>query len=95
MINFVLGKALLSLLFYTNNPYFFTTFPKFLSLVFPSFFVERHLKALGAKSRGVICISMWLVGGSPLTFASQQVSHVLIVPIKSLKIFLAHSVFIN
>ena len=34
-------------------------------------------------------------GGSPLTLASQQVGHVLIVPIKSLKIFLARSVFIN
>ena len=31
---------------------------------------------------GVICISMWPVGGSPLTLASQQVGHVLIVPIK-------------
>ena len=37
---------------------------------------------------------MWLVGGAPLTLASQQVGHVLIVPIKSLKIFLARSVFI-
>ena len=33
--------------------------------------------------------------GSPLTLNSQQVGHVLIVPIKSLKIFLARSVFIN
>ena len=49
--------------FYTNNLYFFTTFPKFLSLLFPYFFVEGHLKAWGLKSRGVICISMWLVGG--------------------------------
>ena len=46
---FCTWKALLSLLFYTNNPYFFTSFPKFLSLLFPYFFVERHLKALGAK----------------------------------------------
>ena len=38
---------------------------------------------------------MWLVGGSQLTLASQQVGHVLIVPIKSLKIFLARSVFIK
>ena len=45
MINFVLGKALLSLLFYTNNPYFFTTISKILSLPFPYFFVEGHLKA--------------------------------------------------
>ena len=52
MINFVLGKALLSLLFYTNNPYFFTSFPKFLSLLFPYFFVEGHLKARGAKKKG-------------------------------------------
>ena len=98
MINFVLGKALLSLLFYTNNPYFFTTFPKCLALLFPYFFVEGHLKAWGGgglKSRGVMWISMWLVGGSPLTFASQQVGHVLIVPIKSIKFFLASSVFIN
>ena len=36
----VLGKALLSLLFYTNNP-----FSKFLSPLFPYFFVEGHLKA--------------------------------------------------
>ena len=95
MINFVLGKALLSLLFYTNNRNFFTTFPKFLSLLFPYFFVEGHLKAWGLKSRGVICIFMWLVGGPPLTLASQQVGHVLVVPIKSLKNFLARSFFIN
>ena len=42
---FVLGKALLSLLFYTDNPYFLTTFSKFLFLLFPYFFVEGHLKA--------------------------------------------------
>ena len=95
MINFLLGKALLSLLFYTNNRYFFTTFPKFLSLLFPYFFVEGHLKVWGLKSRGVICISMWLVGGMPLTLASQQVGHVLIVPIKSFKFFLARSVLKN
>ena len=46
---FVLGKALLSLLFYTNNPYFFTTFFKFLYLLFPYFFVEGHLKACICK----------------------------------------------
>ena len=34
-------------------------------------------------------------GGSPLTLASQQVGHVLIVSIKSLEIFLARSFFIN
>ena len=95
MINFVLGKALLSLLFYINNPYFFTTFPKFLSLLFHHLFVEGRLKAWGLEIRGVICISMWLEGGSPLTLASQKVCHVLIVPIKSLKNFLARSVFIN
>ena len=95
MINFVLGKALLSLLFYTNNPYFFTTFPNFFIATFPHFFVEGHLKTWGLKSRGVIGISMWLEGGSPLTLASQQVCLVLIVPIKSLKFFLARSVFIN
>ena len=67
--------------FYTNNPYFFTTFLKLLLL----HFVEGHLKAWGLKSRGVICFSMWLVVGSPLTSASQQVGHVLIVPIKYLK----------
>ena len=96
MINFVLGKALLSLLFYTNYPYLLLLFPNFIA-TFPHFFVEGHLKAWGEglKSRGVICISMWLEGGSPLTLASQQVCHVLIVPIKSLKFFLAHSVFIN
>ena len=32
-------------------------------------------------------------GGSPLTWASQQVCHVFNVPIKSLKIFLTRSVF--
>ena len=92
MINIVLGKTLLSLLFYTNNRYFFTTCPKFLSLLSSYFFVEGHLKAWGLKSRGVICISMWLVGGPTLTLASQQVGHVLIVPIKSLTIFLTRSV---
>ena len=44
-MNFNLGKALLSLLFYTNNPYFFTTFSKFVSLLFPYFSVDEHLKA--------------------------------------------------
>ena len=34
---FVLGKALL---FYTNNPYFFTTFPKFLSLLYTFFLLK-------------------------------------------------------
>ena len=54
-MNFELGKALLSLLFYTDNPYFYTPFfPKFYSY----FFVEEHLKAclyvfmnIGKKSR--------------------------------------------
>ena len=44
-MNFVLGKALLSLLFYTDNPYFFTTFSKILPLLFPYFSVDGHLKA--------------------------------------------------
>ena len=44
-MNFIFGKALLSLLFYTYNPYFFTTFSKFLSLLFPYFSVDGHLKA--------------------------------------------------
>ena len=44
-MNFIFGKALLSLLFYTDNPYFFTTFSKFLSLLFPYFSVDGHLKA--------------------------------------------------
>ena len=81
MINFVLGKALLSLLFFTPIiPTFSLLFPNF----YRYFFVEGHLKAWGLKSRGVICISMWLVkgGGAPLTLASQQVDHVLIVPIR-------------
>ena len=37
-MNFVLGKALLSLLFYTDNPYFFQIF-------IPYFSVNVHLKA--------------------------------------------------
>ena len=49
MIDFVLGKALLSLLFYTNSPYLFHYFSQFLLLLFPHFFVEGHLKALGLK----------------------------------------------
>ena len=32
-------------IFYTDNPYFFTTFSKFLSLLFPYFSVDGHLKA--------------------------------------------------
>ena len=44
-MNFIFGKALLSLLFYTDNPYFFTIFSKFLSLLFPYFAVDWHLKA--------------------------------------------------
>ena len=44
-MNFIFGKALLSLLFYTDNPYFFTTFSKFVSLLFPYFSVDGHLKA--------------------------------------------------
>ena len=49
-MNFVLGKALLSLLFYTDNPYFFTTFSKFVPLLFPYFFVDGHLKACKRQS---------------------------------------------
>ena len=45
VMNFLLGKALISLLFYLDNPYFFTTFSKFVSLRFPYFFVEGYLKA--------------------------------------------------
>ena len=44
-MNFIFGKALPSLLFYTDNPYFFTTFSKFFSLLFPYFSVDGHLKA--------------------------------------------------
>ena len=44
-MTFIFGKALLSLLFYTNNHYFFTTFSKFLSLLFPYFSVDGHLKS--------------------------------------------------
>ena len=44
-MNFELGKALLFLLFYYDNPYFFIIFSKFLSLLFHYFFVEEHLKA--------------------------------------------------
>ena len=44
-MNFIFGKALLSLLFYIEYPYFFTTFSKFLSLLFPYFSVDGHLKA--------------------------------------------------
>ena len=44
-MNFILEKALLSLLFNSYNPYFFTTFSKFLSLLFPYFSVDGHLKA--------------------------------------------------
>ena len=45
VMNFIFGKALLSLLFYTDNPYLFTTFSKILSLLFPYFSVDGHLKA--------------------------------------------------
>ena len=45
VMNFIFGKALLSLLFYNDNPYFFTTFSKILSLLFPYFSVDGHLKA--------------------------------------------------
>ena len=44
VMNFIFGKALLFLLFYTDNSYFFTTFSKFLSLLFPFFSVDGHLK---------------------------------------------------
>ena len=44
-MNFVLGKVLQSLLFYIDNPYFFTNFSKLLSLLFPLFSVAGHLKA--------------------------------------------------
>ena len=73
-------KALLSLLFTSIIPTFSLLFPNF----YRYFFGCRALESLGGglKSRGVICISMWLVGWSPLTLASQQVGHVLIVPIK-------------
>ena len=35
MMNFELGYAIVSLLFYIHNPYFSTTFSIFLSLLFP------------------------------------------------------------
>ena len=44
-MNFIFGKALLSLLFYTDNLYFFTTFSIFVFLLFPYFSVDGHLKA--------------------------------------------------
>ena len=45
-MNFVFG---ISLLFYTDNPYFFTTFYKMVSLLF----VEGHMKAFeGMALRG-------------------------------------------
>ena len=37
-------KALLFLLFYTDNPYFFTTFSKFLSLLYPTFLLKGTWK---------------------------------------------------
>ena len=37
-MNFIFGKALLSLLFYTNNPYFFTPIIPTFSLLFPNFY---------------------------------------------------------
>ena len=49
VMSFIFGKALLSLLFYTYNPYIFTTFSKFLSLLFPYFSVDGHLKACNLK----------------------------------------------
>ena len=54
-MDFIFGKALLSLLFYTNNPYFFTTFSKFLSLLFPYFSVDGHLKALHLNLEIITC----------------------------------------
>ena len=45
VMTFIFGKSLLSLFFYTDNPYFFTTFSTLLSLPFPYFFVDGHLKA--------------------------------------------------
>ena len=52
-MNFKIGIALLSLLFYTNNPYFFPTFSKFLSLLFPYFSVVGHLKAWGERQTDI------------------------------------------
>ena len=37
VMNFIFGKVLLSLLFYADNPYFFTTFPNFYPFFFPTF----------------------------------------------------------
>ena len=51
VMNFELGKALLSLLFYTDNPYLLTTFSKNLSLLFPYFFVEEHWKACSPNEK--------------------------------------------
>ena len=42
---FSVNLPLLSLLFLPYNPYFFTTFSKSLSLLFPYFFAQGHLKA--------------------------------------------------
>ena len=52
-VNFIYDGIVCSkiLLFYTINPYFFTTFSKFLSLLFPYFFVEGYLLESLLKSQ--------------------------------------------
>ena len=44
-MNFILEKLYYPYFFYTDKPYFFTAFSKFLSLPFPYFSVDGHLKA--------------------------------------------------
>ena len=63
VINFELGKALLSLLFYIDNLYIITTFSKILSLLFPYFSVAGHLKACNCTQLtgmlGTVALDQW------------------------------------
>ena len=52
--------------FYTDNPYFFTSFSKFVSLLFPYFFVEGHLKAC-------ILLNYWLDFGQKVNEYDQEI----------------------
>ena len=72
-MNFIFEKALLSLLFYTDNPYFFTTFSKFVSLLFPYFSVDGHLKACievlpYSLSKDNWPLKLWIFSGRTASF---------------------------
>ena len=91
-MNLVLGKALLSLPFHTDNLYFFTTFSEFLSLLFPYFSVDGHLKACSVYASTLKTVDP---DEMQQNIASQQVLHCLILVLSKPQTFLPNFYPVN